>query len=87
MLAVEVADSGGGSFHNGDLSFTSNMAKQIQSKCADGDIRSALRILTSDDTFSQPSKETVNILRSKHPQMFKLSLLPNFRQISLQLFR
>ena len=61
MLAVEVADSGGGSFHNGDLSFTSNMAKQIQSKCADGDIRSALRILTSDDTFSQPSRN------SQHP--------------------
>ena len=45
----------------------SNLAKQIQSKCTDGDIRSALRILSSEDTLLPPSKESTRLLQEKHP--------------------
>ena len=44
-----------------------NIAKRIEAKCNDGDIRAALRLLTSDDTFSPPSADTVAALQAKHP--------------------
>ena len=43
------------------------VAKRAMSKLADGDIRAALRTLTSDDTFCAPSAETVELLMAKHP--------------------
>ena len=43
------------------------LADRVKSKCADGDIRSALRLLTSDDTFLAPNADTVSVLRDKHP--------------------
>lgn len=42
-------------------------ARRVRGKCADGDIRAALRILTSDDTFAEPGEEVIAALRSKHP--------------------
>ena len=44
-----------------------NIAKQVMGKCADGDIRAALRLLTSDDTFSTHSSDTIQALHNKHP--------------------
>ena len=45
----------------------SDLSKRIKSKCADGDIRAALRLLTAEDTFAAQSDETLRVLRSKHP--------------------
>ena len=44
-----------------------NMTRRIASKCADGDIKAALRILTSDDTVIVPSAEVSHQLQQKHP--------------------
>ena len=43
------------------------LGKRVASKCADGDIRAALRILTSLDTVIRPSAEVEEELRRKHP--------------------
>ena len=43
------------------------MARRVLGKCADGDIRSALRLLTSDDTFAEPDADVIAALRLKHP--------------------
>jgi len=43
------------------------LAKKVQSKIADGDIRNAIRILTSDDTIAPKNEETLRILKEKHP--------------------
>ena len=43
------------------------LASQVSSKCADGDIRGALRLLTTPDTFAQPDTETIEALKAKHP--------------------
>ena len=44
-----------------------NMSRRISSKCADGDIKAALRILTSDDTVIAPSADVALQLLEKHP--------------------
>ena len=44
-----------------------SLARRIHAKCADGDIRAGLRLLTSDDTFVDPTPEVINSLRQKHP--------------------
>ena len=43
------------------------LARRIKAKCADGDIRSALRLLTSNDSVAPPSEEVISVLRAKHP--------------------
>ena len=43
------------------------LARRIRGKCADGDIRAALRILTSDDTFVEPDADVIAELQDKHP--------------------
>ena len=43
------------------------LVRQITSKCADGEIRSALRLLTTTDTFAQPDAAVVEELKAKHP--------------------
>ena len=43
------------------------LSASIKSKVADGDIKSALRLLTSNDRFMAPSPSTVQALQSKHP--------------------
>ena len=51
-------------------------AKRVMSKCADGDIRAALRLLTSDDTMSVDSADTLQVLQSKHPPGPENATLP-----------
>ena len=43
------------------------IARRVRAKCADGDVRAALRILTSNDTFAEPNAEVISALRAKHP--------------------
>ena len=43
-------------------------ARRVKSKLNDGDVRAALRLLTSDDKVMPPNAETINLLQSKHPQ-------------------
>jgi hypothetical protein len=43
------------------------LARRIQAKIADGDIRAGLRLLTSSDTFVQPTADVISALRQKHP--------------------
>ena len=45
-----------------------SVARRIQGKCADGDIKAALRILTSNEGFIQPSAEVRDALLQKHPR-------------------
>ena len=44
-----------------------DISKRILSKCADGDIKAALRLLTSEDTVSEECEETLLALQSKNP--------------------
>ena len=44
-----------------------SVARRVMSKCADGDIKAALRALTSNEEFIQPTSDTVTALRRKHP--------------------
>ena len=44
-----------------------SLARRIHAKCADGDIRAALRLLTSSDSFAEPSNDVITTLRHKHP--------------------
>ena len=43
------------------------IALRVRSKCADGDIKAALRALTSKENFVHPSRDIVNKLKDKHP--------------------
>lgn len=43
------------------------IAHRIRGKCADGDVRAALRILTSNEDFARPSEEILSLLQQKHP--------------------
>ena len=53
-----------------------NVALIVRSKCADGDIKAALRTLTSSETFVGPSNEVVTTLRNKHPPIPPDEILP-----------
>ena len=44
-----------------------DLGKRLRAKCADGDIRAALRLLTSEDTVAAQSEETIRALQAKHP--------------------
>ncbi|MPC61313.1 hypothetical protein E2C01_055383 [Portunus trituberculatus] len=46
---------------------TITFSRRVQKKCADGDIRAALRLLTTSDTFISPSEQTADALHAKHP--------------------
>ena len=39
----------------------------VMSKCADGDIKAALRTLTYNEDFIKPTSDIMTALRSKHP--------------------
>ena len=52
------------------------LVHRVQSKCADGDVRAALRLLTSDDAFCQPSAELVSALQDKHPPAPPNTVMP-----------
>ena len=45
-----------------------SLARLISSKCSDGDIRGALRLLTTPDTIAPPDAATIEELKGKHPQ-------------------
>ena len=51
-------------------------AKRVLSKCADGDIPAALRLLTSEDTIAVDSADTLRALQAKHPPGPENSNLP-----------
>ena len=44
-----------------------SFARRVQGKCADGDVKAALRILTSNEDFIRPSPEVRDALQLKHP--------------------
>ena len=44
-----------------------SLARRVRAKCADGDIRAGLRLLTSSDTFVVPTEDVITALRQKHP--------------------
>ena len=43
------------------------LGRRVRSKCADGDIKGSLRLLSSEDTVAPPSEEVLVALQSKHP--------------------
>ena len=43
------------------------LARRVRGKCADGDIRAALRLLTSDDAVAEPDPDVIASLKQKHP--------------------
>lgn len=49
----------------------------IESKVADGDIRGAIRVLSSADSIAPENDETLEILRKKHPAASGSAEAPN----------
>ena len=45
-----------------------DLSRRVASKLADGDVRGALRALTSDDSFAAPTSEVVAHITDKHPE-------------------
>ena len=43
-------------------------SRLVSSKLADGDVRGALRVLTSDDSFANPTSEVIENIHDKHPE-------------------
>ena len=43
------------------------LTRRVMKKCADGDIRAALRLLTTSDCIAPSSDEVIEALRAKHP--------------------
>lgn len=54
-----------------------SITKIFESKVADGDIKGAIRILTSDSSFVLPNKEAFNELQQKHPKPSRESIFPS----------
>ena len=54
-----------------------NIARRVESKCADGDIGGALRVLTSTETLAAPTEETLATLRLKHPPAADDEVMPS----------
>ena len=44
------------------------LSRRVASKINDGDIRGALRALTSDDSFAPPTDEVIKKMQEKHPE-------------------
>ena len=44
------------------------LRKRVAAKLSDGDVKGALRILTSSDDLASPSEETIACLKLKHPE-------------------
>ena len=57
-------------------SSSEEIARRVRSKCADGDIKAALRALTSNEDFVHPTDEIVSALREKHPPAPSDEVLP-----------
>lgn len=53
--------------HADTTNLTSSLSKRIEAKVADGDVKNAFRLLTSEDSLAPDNEETYNILLSKHP--------------------
>ena len=47
--------------------YVDGLSRRVLRKCADGDIRAALRLLTTSGCVAPPSKELNDALRAKHP--------------------
>ena len=47
---------------------SNDLSRRVSSKLADGDVRGALRVLTSDDSFANPTSEVVENIQDKHPE-------------------
>ena len=62
-----------------------DLARRLRSKCTDGDIKAALRLLTSDDTLAMDSETTIQALRDKHPPRPTNSTLPQAPENTLPL--
>ena len=56
------------SLRTADAATGKEIARRVTSKLADGDVRGALRALTSDDSFASPSSEVVAQITDKHPE-------------------
>ncbi|OXA58286.1 Retrovirus-related Pol polyprotein from type-2 retrotransposable element R2DM [Folsomia candida] len=53
------------------------IAKKVEAKLADGDVRGAIRLLTSDDTIAPNNQETLDALITKHPPHPEPTYFPN----------
>ena len=54
-----------------------NIARRVRSKCADGDIKAALRTLTSNEDIVHPTSDIVSALKDKHPPTPSDETLPS----------
>ena len=61
----------------------SDNSRALLSKCRDGDVFAALRILTSEDTIAPHNDETLAALRSKHPHVPAPGELPELPEGSV----
>ena len=56
------------SLRTADAATGKEIARRVTTKLADGDVRGALRALTSDDSFASPSSEVVAQITDNHPE-------------------
>lgn len=55
---------------------TADFYKRIENKITDFDIKGAVRLISSDDTFAPDNEETLNSLRAKHPLPSRILSMP-----------
>jgi hypothetical protein len=55
---------------------SSSMAKLVESRLAEGDVRGAIRVLSSEDTLAPVDAVTLQTLRDKHPRGSSTAIFP-----------
>lgn len=68
----------------GSPSWGRSLAKTIESKVHEGDLRGAVRLLMSDDTLAEASSDTLSSLISKHPSPSRVLNFPDAPDNSIQ---
>jgi hypothetical protein len=54
-----------------------SLSKIIEAKMNDFDVKGSVRLLSSNDTLATFDDETLEILKSKHPQPSRKLIFPN----------
>lgn len=61
--------------HSNELK-AADFYKRIENKISDFDIKGAVRLISSDDTFAPYNEDTLNSLRAKHPPPSRILSMP-----------
>jgi hypothetical protein len=64
---------------------TNSLSKIIEAKMNDFDVKGSVRLLSSNDTLATFDDETLEILKSKHPQPSRKLIFPNINLTDCQI--